>query len=217
MSVATIMAPVARPLLRGWSHLIAFFAAVIGTVALAIRVPDHGTRTLALIYGASLASLLGISALYHSVTWSRAARRIFKPLDHSAIFVLIAGSATPFSHALHASTARWLLAVSWSAAALGVARAIFWPRAPKKLIALQSVVTGWLALCFLPALAAALDTATLGLTLLGGFLYTVGAAIFAFRWPNPWPRVFGFHEIFHLLVIAGAAAHFAAVWRVLGA
>jgi hemolysin III len=207
--------PLARPLLRGWSHFLGFLAAVAGTIVLAVRVADKGTLPLALVYGASLAALLGTSALYHCVTWSEEARRFLKPFDHAAIFVLIAGSFTPFSHAVDGVRSHWMLAAAWCAALLGVARAFLWHSAPKKLVAAQSVATGWLVASFLPSLAAALDSSTLALTFLGGVLYTAGAAIFAFRRPNPWPRVFGFHEIFHLLVVAAAAAHFWAVWRIL--
>jgi hemolysin III len=203
--------------LRGWSHFIAFVAAIVGTALLATRVADPASRTLALVYGASLSTLLGISALYHCVTWSVEARRILKPFDHAAIFLLIAGSFTPFSHVVSGRTARWMLAVAWCAAFLGIARAFLWHGAPKKLVAAQSVVTGWLIASFLPFLARGLDRSTLILLFVGGVLYTVGGVIFAVRRPNPWPRVFGFHEIFHLLVVAAASVHFGAVWLTLRA
>jgi hemolysin III len=203
-----------KPKLRGWSHLLAFFFAVAGAAELAEHT-GPGATSLAAIYGASLAGLLGTSALYHCPEWSLPARRVLRRFDHSGIFVLIAGTFTPLAHVLDSAHAHWLLGVAWAAALLGVARAMFWPGAPKKLVAIQAVLTGWLALAFAPALVHALDGATLALLALGGLLYSAGAAIYAFRRPNPWPRVFGFHEIFHLLVIAAAVTHFIAVWRVL--
>ncbi|MBS2026614.1 MAG: hemolysin III family protein [Deltaproteobacteria bacterium] len=206
--------PLTKPLMRGWSHLGAFMAALVyGTLLL-----EHaraGARGFAATYVASLLTLFGTSALYHCAFWSVAARRVLRPIDHSAIFVLIAGTFTAFAAALDTPHARGLLWAGWTAALLGAARAIFWHSAPKKLVAAQSVLTGWLAAAFVPALAHALPASSLVLIGLGGALYTLGAMIFAFRRPNPWPRVFGFHEIFHLLVIAGAAAQFAAAWRVL--
>jgi hemolysin III len=218
MSTAALAAgssPLARPLLRGWSHFLGFLAAVAGTAVLADHVASSDALPLALVYGASLTATLGISALYHCVTWSIEARRILKPFDHAAIFVLIAGSFTPFTHAVAASRAHWMLAVAWGAAFLGMARAFLWHSAPKKLVAAQSVITGWLIASFLPTIATRLDRPTIVITFLGGVLYTAGALVFAFRRPNPAPRIFGFHEIFHLFVVAAATAHFIAVWRVL--
>ena len=216
MQSTALTPPATKPKLRGWSHLCGFFAALAAGSILIARVPS-GATALAAIYAASLCALLGTSALYHCPTWSLRTRRRLRPLDHSAIFVLIAGTFTPIAHVLDSAHARVLLVVGWTAALLGVARAVLWPSAPKKLIAAQCVVTGWLAAAFAPAAIDALDGSTLALLALGGVLYTAGAAVYAFRRPNPWPRVFGFHEIFHLLVIAAAAAHFTANWSVLGA
>ena len=213
-TLALLPPPLVKPKLRGWSHLLAFFFACAGAAALA-RGAAPGSMALAAVYSASLAALLGTSALYHCPAWSLGARRVLRRFDHSAIFVLIAGTFTPLARVLDPPHARWLLGVAWTAALLGVARAMFWPGAPKKLVAAQAVLTGWLAIAFAPALLHALDGTTLGLLALGGLLYSAGAAIYAFRRPDPWPRVFGFHEVFHLLVIAAAVAHFTAVWRVL--
>ena len=206
--------PLTKPLMRGWSHLVAF----MGTLVCGALLLDHARPdavAYAAVFAASLLTLFGTSAFYHCGYWSVAARRILRPIDHSAIFVLIAGTFTAFAPSLDAWHAHRLLLAGWLAALAGAARALLWNSAPKKLVAAQSVLTGWVAAAFVPALARALPRGSLVLVVLGGCFYTVGAAAFAFRRPNPWPRVFGFHEIFHLFVIAGATAHFISAWRLL--
>lgn len=203
--------PLTKPLMRGWSHLGAFVISVAGTAALAVRAPAGAARWAALVYGASLCVLFGTSALYHCPYWSLRARTRLKPLDHSAIFVLIAGTFTPFALVLGGRDGTLLLGIGWGMALLGVLRAFFWPGAPKKLVAAQSVLAGWSVAIFLPRLFAGLGWPAFAMVAAGGLLYTAGAVIFAFRRPNPWPRVFGFHEIFHLLVVAAAGLHFGVV------
>lgn len=215
LAAAATAASATKPLMRGWSHLVAFVASLGGTAALLAHAPSGAPRTLTLVYGACLSGLFGISALYHCPYWSVGARKILRRFDHSAIFLLIAGTFTPFSLALEPSQARALLIVGWIAAALGVLRAQLWTGAPKRLVAAQGVLTGWSVVFFLPALYRELGPAPLSVVALGGLLYTVGAAVFAYRRPNPWPKVFGFHEIFHLFVVAAAACHYGVVaWLV---
>jgi hemolysin III len=203
-----------KPLLRGWSHFVAFFGALGGAIYLASLARSREALLCALFYGGTTACVFGTSALYHCPFWSLRARRSLKVADHSLIFVFIAGTLTPFSLVLGAA-GRTLIFVGWSAAVLGIARAVLWSNAPKPVIAIQAVITSWVAIGFFPELPRVLDRTTLLLLLSGGLIYTAGAAVFACRRPNPWPRVFGFHEIFHLLVIVGAMAHFAAVCRVI--
>jgi hemolysin III len=208
---AAVTHPSTKPLLRGVSHEIAAYVALVGWAALAVSAPTAAARTAALTYGATLFGLFAVSALYHRPVWSLRARRILWRLDHSAIFLLIAGTYTPFCLLLGEGRGRVILAVIWTGAAAGIALSLFWVTAPKPLMALLYVVLGWVVVPVLPALGRALGPGSLLLVLLGGLLYMVGAVVYARRRPDPFPTVFGFHEIFHLLVVAAAACHFAVV------
>ena len=136
-----------------------------------------------------------------------------KRLDHSAIFLLIAGTYTPMCLVLGGARGDGLLAIAWAGAALGVVQAVLWPRAPKPLVAAVYVALGWVVVPVLPALRARLGTAAVALLALGGVLYSMGAAVYATRRPDPFPRVFGYHEVFHAMVIAAAALHFVVAAR----
>ena len=203
----------AKPLLRGVSHEVAAFAALAAWIVLALAAPGGRGRAAANVYGASLFTLFLVSALYHRPNWAPRARLLMKRLDHSAIFLLIAGTYTPLCLILPPSSGLPLLAIVWGGAALGILRSIFWVRAPKPLVAALYVALGWAAFPILPALGATLGTAALVLLGAGGAAYTVGAVVYATRRPDPFPRVFGYHEVFHALVIAAAACHFAVVVR----
>ncbi len=207
-----------KPLLRGVSHQIAAFAAVPAVAALVSRAEGVSGRVAALVYGASLFLLFAVSATYHRPTWSERMRRILWRVDHSAIFVLIAGTYTPFCLLLGPAGRKLLVAI-WGLAAVGVGASILFVRAPKRLMAALYVLYGWLALPFLFELQAAIGTGRLALLFLGGLLYSAGALVYAARRPDPYPTVFGFHEIFHLCVVGAAACHFVVVGaaiRVLG-
>jgi hemolysin III len=211
--VATDAIAAVKPKLRGVSHEWAFFIS-LGLGAALIVAAETPRATLAVaIYAVSLSALLGTSALYHRVEWSRPnARRWMRRLDHSMIFVLIAGTYTPFALlVLDGPLADAVLAVVWVGAVVGAIIEIVWIEHPKWVAALVYISLGWVAVVAFPGLW---DQMGLGGTLLvavGGLLYTVGAVIYATQRPNPNPRVFGYHEIFHLFVIAAAAAHFAAI------
>jgi hemolysin III len=213
----TLDAPPQKPLLRGVSHEIASGLALAGWVVLAVTAASAAARTAAMIYGASLFALFAVSATYHRPTWSPRARLVMRRLDHSAIFLLIAGTYTPFCLLMGGRQGRVLLAVAWTGAALGVLQSVFWVKAPKPLIAVLYVVLGWVIVPVLPAMRASLGGVGLGLLAGGGLAYTVGAVVYATRRPDPFPRVFGYHEIFHALVVVAAVCHFAAVASVLGA
>jgi hemolysin III len=206
-----------KPLLRGVSHEIAAAVSLAGWVFLAATAPGPGARAAAHVYGASLVSLFAVSALYHRITWSPGARAWMRRLDHSAIFLLIAGTYTPFCLLVGGPTGLGLLAVVWTGAALGILRAVLWVRAPKPLVAAIYVALGWVLLPVLPRLRAVLEAGGLALLAAGGALYTIGAVVYTTRRPDPAPRVFGYHEVFHALVIGAAACHFAAVAAVLQA
>ena len=201
-------APAAKPLLRGVSHQIAFFCALAGAGALLTLARDRTALAGAAIYGASLATLFGVSALYHRRNWAPAPRTLMRKLDHSAIFVLIAGTFTPFCLGLDGRGRALGLSLVWGGAALGIAQSLFWVHAPKWVVAVACVGLAW---SMTPLLARAADAHGLVLLFGGGVLYSAGAAIYAAKRPDPAPAVFGYHEVFHALVIAGSALHYAAV------
>lgn len=164
------------------------------------------------VYSLSLCTLFGVSALYHRPTWSPESRMFMRRLDHSAIFILIAGTSTPICLlAIPDAGGFHLLSIVWAAAALGVVQSLFWVTAPKWLAAVLYLVMGWLAAPYMPEMKSALGIERVALILIGGLIYSVGALVYAFKKPNPWPKYFGYHEIFHLLVIVAAALHFVVI------
>lgn len=201
-----------KPRWRGVLHQYAFFVAVVLGAALVIAAEGGRARVAALIYAFGLAGLLGTSAVYHRVTWASArARSWMRRLDHSMIFVLIAGTATPIAMLVLDDPLRTvLLAVAWGGTLAGVLMNLLWPNHPKWLAAGVYVAIGWSGIAALPSLASYAVPA-LALLAVGGVLYTVGAVIYALGRPDPAPKVFGYHEIFHALVVVAAALHFAAV------
>lgn len=209
--MTTAPLPLEKPLLRGVSHLIFFFVSLVAGAILVLSAPNAEARVGCAIYSASLAMLLGTSALYHRPTWSLRARARMRRLDHSAIFVLIAGTYTPLALTLPSETVRTMLTVAWVGAALGVARALFWINAPKWLVAVLALAMGWLAVLYLPTIGRIAGTSVLVLMGAGGVLYSLGALTYALKRPDPWPRVFGYHEVFHAFVVAAAVCHFVAV------
>jgi hemolysin III len=174
--------------------------------------PTRKATTAAAIYAASVSGLFGASALYHRVTWRPATRRWMRRLDHSMIFVLIAGTYTPFALlVLHGTLSNVVLAVVWGGALAGVGMKLAWVDAPKWLMAGIYVALGWVGVVTAPQVLSRAGVGALALLAVGGLLYTVGAVIYALKRPDPRPNVFGYHEIFHILVIAAAAAHYAAI------
>jgi hemolysin III len=203
--------PLDRPLLRGVIHQYSFFLSLLaGGTLIALAAPP--ARVGVGIYAASLSALLGTSAVYHRVTWSVPTRRWVGRLDHSMINVLIAGTYTPFGLcAVVGSTASVLLLPIWAAAAAGIALHIVWFDAPKWLSALTYVVIGWIGAAAMPGLAEQLGWGPMWLLIAGGVLYSLGAGVYALRRPDPIPHVFGYHEVFHSLVVLAAMSHYAAV------
>jgi hemolysin III len=206
-----------KPLLRGVLHEVAAFVAVVAGAILVFRASGARARAGALVYGISLVTLLAVSATYHRRNWSEKVRAVWRRLDHSAIFLLIAGTYTPFSFLLGSRLGWIFLGIVWAGALLGIVMSIAWVRAPKALVAVVCVLLGWAALPLLPALKASLGTGAVVLLAAGGIVYSLGAAVYALRRPDPFPKVFGYHEIFHALVIAGAGCHFAVVARAVSA
>ncbi|MGC3997365.1 MAG: hemolysin III family protein [Anaeromyxobacter sp.] len=197
-----------KPLLRGVSHEVAAAVALAAWAVLAVHAPSARATLAAQVYGASLFSLFAVSALYHRPTWSPRARLLMRRLDHAAIFLLIAGTYTPICLLLGDSRGSTLLVVVWSGAALGIIQSVLWPTCPKPLSAIVYVLLGWVVLPVLPALQTRLGPGSIGLLAAGGVVYSLGAVVYALRRPDPFPRVFGYHEVFHALVIGAAVLHF---------
>lgn len=210
-----------KPRLRGVSHQWAFYVSVVLGAVLVLAASGTRATAACAVYAASLAGLFGCSALYHRVDWSRAsARRWMRRLDHSMIFVLIAGTYTPFTLlALHGTLATTVLIVVWAGALGGVVLKLVWIDAPNAVAAIVYVALGWVSLAMVPGMIAAIGIVATALVMLGGVLYTAGALVFARHWPDPSPAVFGYHEVFHLLVIVAAALQYAVVafWVLPGA
>jgi hemolysin III len=201
-----------KPRFRGVSHQWAFFVSLGAGAALVLLANGSKATVAAAIYAFSLSALLGVSALYHRINWRPAARRWMRRLDHTMIFVLIAGTYTPFALlVLHGDLARVVLIAVWFMAGAGTVLNLLWWNAPKPVTAAVYISTGWVAVLAVPQLWNGLGPIGFGLIVLGGILYTAGAIVYARRRPDPRPAVFGYHEIFHLLVIAAAACDFAAI------
>lgn len=202
-----------KPRLRGVSHQWAFFVSLALGVALVIAAPSGQPRLAATIYALSVAGLFGTSALYHRITWpSMKARAWMRRLDHSMIFVLIAGTYTPFALlVLDGALAKAILITVWAGAVGGIVLKLAWVNAPKTLMAIIYVALGWVAVAAFPDLVSQLGVVGAALVAAGGLLYTAGAVVYAFRRPDPAPAVFGYHEVFHALVIAAAALQYAVI------
>lgn len=201
-----------RPRLRGVFHQYAFFAALVAGVVLVVVADTWRERLAMWIYGGALASMFGVSALYHRVTWrSPSVRKWMRRLDHSTILLLIAGTYTPFALlAFDGTIADVILIVVWSGAAAGLVLNLLWVDAPTWLTALVFITLGWVGAVAVPELLEFGVVPAL-LVFAGGALYTVGALAYAFKRPNPRPQSFGYHEIFHLLVVGAAITHFVAI------
>ena len=204
--------PDQKPRMRGVSHQVGALVAAAAVAALVAVAPTSLAAWAAGIYGFSLVALLAISAAYHRPHWGVVGRQRMRRLDHSAIFVLIAGTYTPFCLlVLPPSAGIQLLAVAWGGAALGVLQSNIWPAAPKALKAALYVALGWILVTQWGALGASLTSSELALLGAGGLTYTVGALVYAVKRPSPFPKVFGYHEVFHALVLVAAALQFIAI------
>lgn len=211
---ASSTAGLPKPLLRGWFHAIAAVAAVIFTAIACWRTQADGPRLLSvLIFGLSMIELFSVSALYHMGSWREPLRRTLRALDHANIFILIAGTYTPLCFNVLAGWLRpVLLSVIWLLAGLGIGLATLTLHTPRWMTTSLYIGMGWVALLALPAFMAVLPGTAIAALLGGGILYTVGAIIYARRRPDPFPRVFGFHEVFHLFVVAGSVTFAALIW-----
>lgn len=208
-----------KPRLRGWLHLAAVPLTVAAGVVLIALSPTASTRWGSVVYVASSVLLFSVSAVYHRGRWSPRVARLLRRLDHANIFLLIAGTYTPFTILLLRGTDRVvMLSVIWAGALLGVAFRVLWIDAPRWLCVPVYVALGCAAIFALPQFAAGcerlgvgLGTAVLVLIVVGGALYIAGGAVYGFRHPDPWPSYFGFHEVFHSLTVLAFVSHFVGI------
>jgi len=201
-----------KPRLRGVFHQYAFFVSIPCGAGLILAATSGRARLAAAIYAVALSALLGTSALYHRITWRPNARRWMRRLDHSMIFVLIAGTYTPVALlALQGPLASTILIVLWAGALGGMVFKLAWIDAPKWLLAAIYVVLGLVSAAVFGQLPGAIGWLGVAGLAAGGVLYTAGAVVYASGRPNPAPAVFGYHEIFHVLVIVAAALHYAVI------
>jgi hemolysin III len=201
-----------KPRLRGVFHQWAFVAAIPAGIALVALAETGRARAAAAVFAASVVAMFGASALYHRITWSPRRRPWLRRLDHAAIYGLIAGTYTPFG--LLALSGAWqvaVLTVVWSGAAGGTLLKLAWPDGPKWISAVLGVALGWVAIVAFPELLDKAGATASLLALVGGVFYTLGAVVYARRRPDPWPTAFGYHELFHALVIVAVAFQYAAV------
>ncbi len=214
-TLATAVAEL-KPRLRGWLH--AYAAAIsiaAGATLIAVAAAMRGGTAAATtsIYAATVTLLFGTSALYHRINWKPNAHRLMKRLDHSMIFVFIAGTYTPIAVlTLSQPAATAVLIAVWTGALFGVALQTAWSSAPRWLSAPCYIALGWVAVFVFPDLLHHAGVAAFVLIAAGGIIYTIGGVVYAIKRPNPWPGVFGFHEVFHLCTLVAALCHYIAIW-----
>jgi hemolysin III len=206
-----------KPRMRGWIHFYsAWLAFICGaslvSVSWAVNSPRAGHSTL--IYAAATVAMFAVSATYHRVNWkSDRARKLMKRLDHSMIFVFIAGSYTPFARlAMPRNDGHVVLWIVWGGALAGIALKVCWPTAPRWVGVPLYLLLGWVAVWYAPTILHEAGVAAMVLLAVGGALYSIGGIFYGLRWPDPWPRTFGYHEIFHALTVVAAICHYVAMW-----
>lgn len=205
--------PQSKPLLRGYLHQEAFFIALGASVLLIARAANDSALIASIVYSSGLLLLFGFSAIYHRFNWEPRRRAFLKRIDHSAIFLLIAGTTTPIAMlALPQQVGEKLLWTIWGAAAAGIIQSIFWVKAPKWVTATLCIAVGWLSFPYVGEMAENLSRADLALLVSGGVAYSIGAIFYALKKPNFFPGVFGYHELFHLCTIVAAGMHFAVIY-----
>jgi hemolysin III len=207
---------VAKPRMRGWLHAYAaIISLVTGVTLIAVTAATRGGNAgwSTAIYATTVTMLFGTSALYHRLRWSPRAHSVMKRLDHSMIFVFIAGTYTPFAAlTLPKASSVAVLIVVWTGALFGTILQTAWPEAPRALSVPLYIGLGWVAVFVIPQMLHNYGAATLVLIAVGGLIYTAGALTYGFRKPNPFPGTFGFHEVFHLCTLLAAICHYIAVW-----
>lgn len=199
-----------KPHLRGWLHAVMAPLAVLSGLILVAFAPTRDGRLAAAVFTITAGLLFGVSALYHRGTWSTGWDTALRRMDHANIFLIIAGSYTPFALLLDRGDARTMLAIVWGGAVVGLLFRVLWVSAPRWLYVPVYLALGWVAIFYLEPLLAGGGPLVLSLIALGGLLYTAGALVYGLKRPNPSPRWFGFHEVFHTLTILAFVSHYVA-------
>ena len=201
-----------KPKLRGWLHAGMFPAVLIAGLVLTALADSRQARMASAVYTATAGLLFGVSALYHRGNWGPRATAVLRRLDHANIFLIIAGSYTPFTILLLPDGRRqFLLWLVWAAALAGIAFRVFWVGAPRWLYTPCYIALGWSAVFFLPDFMRAGGVAVLVLVIVGGLLYSAGGVVYGIKRPNPSPRWFGFHEVFHSFTLAAFIVHYVGI------
>lgn len=201
-----------RPHLRGWSHAVAALVASALAPIVIVMGPGGGARWIVAVYALAVVGLFGVSAAYHRLAWGTSAHELWNHIDHSMIFVFIAATYTPLAaFTLEGGSRTLILALVWGGAILGITRRLAWPHAPRWVTVVPYLAVGWAAVLVVDELWVTIGVAGFVLLLVGGLLFSAGAAIYAAARPNPWPGWFGHHEIFHLLVVVAVAVHYVTV------
>jgi hemolysin III len=201
-----------KPRMRGWLHAGMFPLALAGGIVLIVLSRSAAAAAACSVYALSACLLFGTSALYHRGHWGPRGEAVLRRLDHANIFLIIAGTYTPLAVLLlPTGQQRVLLSLVWAGAAAGIAFRVWWLRAPRWLYTVCYIALGWAAVFYLPDFARTGGTPVVALVIAGGLLYTAGAVVYALKRPDPWPRWFGFHEVFHTLTIAAFTAHYTAI------
>lgn len=205
-----------KPRFRGRLHQVAFFLSIPQGVAVVVAAAGAVSRIGAAVYAVSLSGMYGASALYHRLRWSPRALMRMKRLDHSMIFVLIAGSYTPFALlVLHGTWSRAILGLVWAGAVFGITIKLLSIDRLRVVGGAMYIALGWLVIIALPQLVHGLSNTGLALLFAGGALYTIGSVVLWRRWPDPNPRWFGYHEVWHSMVVGGSLCHYAAIMLLL--
>ena len=208
--------PGVKPKFRGVLDVIAFAWAMPASSALYYLAPSGVQSWCALSFGLALIWLYLISALYHVPMWPEKIRKTWRKLDLSAIFLFFGGCYTPICLLVFPEgQGKTLLVVIWIIVFIGCVKCLVWPQAPRFINTLLYNAFGWLTLCFLPTLITNLSPLVFTLLILGGVFHTLGAIVYAKRWPNPNPYIFGYHEVFHVLLLMATTTHFAAFWHII--
>ncbi|KAB1933794.1 hemolysin III family protein [Micromonospora sp. ALFpr18c] len=207
---------IGKPRMRGWLHTYAFFVALVSGIVLcsiAATRPGWAPLVSCVVYSLTVCGLFGTSALYHRRVWSERGYQVMRRMDHSMIFVFIAGTYTPLcAMLLTTRQATIMLALVWGGALAGVALKVVWPHAPRWVSAPLYLALGWVAVAMLPEILHGGGVTALVLLIVGGAIYSVGAVFYALRRPNPWPTVFGHHEFFHACTLLAALCHHIAIY-----
>lgn len=203
-----------KPLARGYIHQAAFLIALCACTFLLISNTGTFDLLACVIYSLSLVGMFGVSALYHVPTWSRDKYLILRRIDHATIFILIAGTATPICLlSLKGVAGLHLLFIFWLSAIIGMLMTTLWSHGPKWARAVLYIAMGWVGVFYFPEIRASVGATNFYLLITGGIVYTLGALIYGFKWPDPYPKVFGYHEIFHVLVVCASAFHFVLIYN----